>query len=747
MKIITLLKQIKISSRLTIIIIAVLLCFSVLTSFTVITVKKLISMSNKTNRTSVNALLSINEISLSLEKVSNNLLCLTDDQNSLTEIENIKSTIDTNISIFSKEIEKFSTIDSEILINNNSILINLVDTANSQYFKYVEKLYEYSKEKKFDDAYNVYNDTIKIKITLDNTLKDLVTAINTYTNTSLQNGNDYSDFVIVSIISIALFFIIGGLLMTIAITISITSSLKELTLASAKIADGNLDVSLSINNRDEIAEVARNYQKVTDTLNGFVKEVDQLVVENKKGNMNYKLNILNYNGVYKNMLTSVSDMIDVFTSDMENVLLILTSFSKGDFDRIIPTLPGQKIIINKTVDLMRNNIKEVTNELKLLAVNVSEGSLSYRIDCKKFEGEWKNILLAVNNILGIVLEPINEASDVLLKFSNGELKTKVIGDYVGDNAVIKNSLNSTTENISSYINEISLNLDRLANKELNIEIEREYLGDFKSIKDSINNISMELKFTLKDISDLTKTVSENAGTMKLSSCNLSDGSNSQKMEVENLNLIINDMIENTKQSSKNSSTAFSLNNVVIEKATQGKDKMNEMLNAIEEIDKSANSISNIIKVITDIAFQTNVLAFNASIEAARSGQSGRGFAIVAEEVRNLAIRSQIAAEETVQLIENTLSRVQEGTTIAAQTSNALSQILDGIDKISKLLDDISEQSKKQEILINNANISRKVISKVTKSNVIESENSLQLSDELLEESTLLKSKVDEFKFQ
>jgi len=203
----------------------------------------------------------------------------------------------------------------------------------------------------------------------------------------------------------------------------------------------------------------------------------------------------------------------------------------------------------------------------------------------------------------------------------------------------------------------------------------------------------------------------------------------------------------TKENATNANQANELAMRSKDDAVSGNKQMNEMLKAMLEINDASGSISKIIKVIDEIAFQTNILALNAAVEAARAGQHGKGFAVVAEEVRNLAARSANAAKETTDLIEGSVQKVNIGTKIANETAEALNKIVDGITKASEIVGGIASASNEQANGISQVNSAIEQVSDVVQTNTATAEESAAASEELSSQAEIMKESVAKFKLR
>jgi len=236
-------------------------------------------------------------------------------------------------------------------------------------------------------------------------------------------------------------------------------------------------------------------------------------------------------------------------------------------------------------------------------------------------------------------------------------------------------------------------------------------------------------------------------TISDGSQSLSQGSAEQAGAIENLSSTIGRIAEKKANNAENANRVNQIFASARENIMHGSSQMQQMLEAMRSISESSTKISKIIKLIDDIAFQTNILAINATVEAARAGQAGRSFSVVAQEVKNLAERSANAASETSELIEKSKLDVEAGMKIAENTARLLNQIMSEMDKTAKHVDDISVASKEQATDIMNYNVNLEQISQAVQTNSATTEQSAAASQKLADQAATLKKMVGQFKLR
>ncbi|MCI9578615.1 MAG: methyl-accepting chemotaxis protein [Oscillibacter sp.] len=354
-------------------------------------------------------------------------------------------------------------------------------------------------------------------------------------------------------------------------------------------------------------------------------------------------------------------------------------------------------------------------------------------------------ILLVLRLARSISRPVKRVTDRMVALSDGDLHTDVLPVNTGDELeVMTKTLDATLESMNRYISDIQQVLTQVAKGDLRTAPQVDYKGDFVLIRGSLRTITESMNETLLGFRAAADRLTDMAEQLSQQSAQLHQASLEQNQSTEELVLEVTRVKDRLTDVTESSGQTRSQTEEITRRIQSANEQMAALSSAMDNISANAQQITKIAKDIEDIAFQTNILSLNASVEAARAGAAGKGFAVVADEVKQLAAKSAEAAQSATDMVNNTKAIIRTGVELTADTAGSLRAISDVSAQINTISDQLAAAVQGQEAALAVMEERIATISGIADRNLQNAGETEQSSGSLAEEAEALQSQVRKF---
>jgi len=443
--------------------------------------------------------------------------------------------------------------------------------------------------------------------------------------------------------------------------------------------------------------LARRIEGVARSLVAVARESTAAV---KEGRLDARADPAAVNFEFRSVVVGLNETLDAYAKPIAVATEYLDRISRGDLPpAIAETYAGQFDVIRKSLNRAIGAVQALVADADALAEAAVAGRLGTRVDASRHQGEFTRVVAGFNRTLDALLAPIDEATLILERLAERELTARAEGHYAGDHARVKNAINAT---------------------------------------------ALALHGAMGQVAEAVEQVSGAAASIAASSQAVASGASDQAAGLERARSSLAAISGRTGATAESARSADAFVKTAHTAAQSGVRATAGLSSAMAKIRAAAEGTGQIIKDINEIAFQTNLLALNAAVEAARAGEAGRGFSVVAEEVRSLALRAKQAAARTEGLIRESVKEAGEGEVESGAVARTLEEIVNAVGQAAAVVAEIASAARAQVAAVEEVNRAVTSIEGVTQQNAASSEETSSAAEELSAQAQELAAVVETF---
>ncbi len=704
------------------------------------------------------------------------------DETQTRNIEIVRTTVDTYKAAMARTTEMLRSgrsvkaIDTEIQIDDGPALAALSSLGRGS----------------FGVDAGFWFKTITGKINLLKSVEDRLSADLTKQATGVRDNAAFLSWLAAALTAAAL--VISGLLAWLSAR-AITGPIQQAMSAANRIGAGDLSGVIEVDSTDEAGQLQQSMKDMQTKLTEAIEQdIQPLVDAARDGDLSQRIELDGKQGFYANLSAGINDLVHVSDQVVGDTVQVFGAMARGDLTTTIETeyrgaFDRLKQDANATVKTLSDVIG---HDIQAMVDAARNGDLSERISLEGKTGFYESLSTGVNDLVDASERVVNDTVRVLGAMAHGDLTTTIENEYRGSFDQLKQDANATVktlseviehdiqaivdaalagdlsrrielegkqgfyENLSTSVNKLVGVAEQVINDTIRVfgaissgdlteSIEAEYQGSFGQLKQDANATATKLIEVVAEIERSSDSVKTGSEELSQGNANLSQRTEEQASSLEETASSMEEMTSTVKQNADNAALANELAIAAHEDAGKGGEVVARAVTAMDEINASSRKISEIIGVIDEIAFQTNLLALNASVEAARAGDQGRGFAVVATEVRNLAGRSATAAKEIKELIEDSVTKVEDGSRLVNESGATLQEIVGGVKKVTDVVAEIATASAQQSAGIEEVNKAVMQMDEMTQQNAALVEQAAAASESIGEQSHALNEMIGFFR--